>query len=116
MYMAGLDDKNAREWIFLLDAQRGVVANAEARQAGLSVKAIRHQLSSGRWKRVRRGVYATFTGQPPRMVALTLRRNGWQGNPRPCRRKACALRGTTQTWDTLGPRRGPKYPTSSSPA
>ena len=50
------------------------------------------------------------------MVAVTLRRNGWQGNPRPCRRKACALRGTTQTWDTLGPRRGSKYPTSSSPA
>jgi hypothetical protein len=78
MYVAGVDDKNAREWIFLLDAQRGVVANAEARQAGLSVKAVRHRLSSGRWKRVRRGVYATFTGQLPREARLwaAIRRAG----------------------------------------
>jgi hypothetical protein len=78
MYMAGVGDKNAREWIFLLDAQRGVVANAEARQAGLSVKAVRYRLSSGRWKRVRRGVYATFTGQLPREARLwaAIRRAG----------------------------------------
>ena len=47
MYVNGVDDKNAREWIFILDAQRGVVAKAEARQVGLSVKAIRHRLRSG---------------------------------------------------------------------
>jgi hypothetical protein len=47
------------------------------------------------------------------MVAVTLRRNGWQGTPRPCRRKACALRDTTQMGDTFGPRRGRKYPPSS---
>src|ERR1700749_2390892 len=78
MYMTGMGDKNAREWIFLLDAQRGVVANAEARQAALSAKAIRHRLSSGRWKRVRRGVYATFTGQLPREARLwaAIRRAG----------------------------------------
>jgi hypothetical protein len=70
MYMAGVDDKNARDWIFILDAQRGVVAKAEARQAGLSVKAVRHRLTSGRWRRVRRGVYATFTGQIPREARL----------------------------------------------
>src|ERR1700728_4877177 len=78
MYVTGMDDKNAREWIFLLDAQRGVVAKAEAGQAGLSVKAIRHRLSSGRWKRVRRGVYATFTGPLPREARLwaAIRRAG----------------------------------------
>ncbi|MGH3290302.1 MAG: hypothetical protein ACRDP7_00680, partial [Trebonia sp.] len=50
------------------------------------------------------------------MVAVTLRRNGWQGNPRPCRRKACAFRDITRMGDTSGPPRGSKYPTSSSPA
>jgi hypothetical protein len=49
--------------------------------------------------------------QSAAMVAATLRRNGWQGNPRPCRRKSCALRRTTQTRDTLGPQRGTLYPT-----
>ena len=29
MYVTGVDDRNAREWIFILDAQRGVVAKAE---------------------------------------------------------------------------------------
>jgi len=78
MCVTGMDDKNAREWIFVLDAQRGVVAKAEARQVGLSVKAIRHRIRSGRWRRVRRGVYATFTGQLPREARLwaAIRRAG----------------------------------------
>jgi len=78
MYMTGLDDKNAREWMFVLDAQQGIVANAEARRAGFSAKAVRHQVRSGRWKRVRRGVYATFTGQLPREARLwaAIRRAG----------------------------------------
>ncbi|MGH3246799.1 MAG: hypothetical protein ACRDOI_11390 [Trebonia sp.] len=44
------------------------------------------------------------------MVAATLRRNGWQGEPRPCRRTTCTLRGTAQMRDTLRPSRGAKYP------
>ncbi|MGH9102914.1 MAG: hypothetical protein ACRDYD_08030, partial [Acidimicrobiales bacterium] len=33
-------------------------------------KAVRHRLRSGRWRRVRRGVYATFTGRLPREARL----------------------------------------------
>ena len=78
MYMGGVDGSNAREWIFILDAQRGIVAKAEARQVGLSAKAIKHRLRSGKWRRVRRGVYATFSGQLPREARLwaAIRRAG----------------------------------------
>jgi hypothetical protein len=59
MHMA--DNADAREWAFVLHAQRGIVAKAQARQAGFSAKAVEHRLTSGRWRYVRRGVYATFT-------------------------------------------------------
>jgi hypothetical protein len=62
--------KGGREWAFLLHGQRGIVAKTQARQAGLSAKAVRHQLRSGRWRYVRRGVYATFTGELPREARL----------------------------------------------
>jgi len=68
MYM--VDDRSAREWALVLHAQCGVVAKAQARQAGLSAKAVRHQLRSGRWRYARRGVYATFTGELPREARL----------------------------------------------
>jgi len=37
------------------------------------------------------------------MVAATLRRGGWQGKPRPCRRKTCVFRRTDQMRDTSTP-------------
>jgi len=72
------DDKAAREWALVLHAQRGVVARAQARQAGLSAKALKHQLRSGRWRYAGRGVYATFTGELPRKAQLwaAIRRAG----------------------------------------
>lgn len=70
MYMDGMGDEAAREWAFVLHTQRGIVAKAQARQAGLSAKTIRHQLRSGKWRYVRRGVYATFTGELPREARL----------------------------------------------
>ena len=68
MYM--VDDRAAREWAFLLHAQHGIVAKAQARLAGHSAKAVQHQLRSGKWRYVRRGVYATFTGEVPREARL----------------------------------------------
>src|SRR6185312_12968599 len=68
MYMDG--DSAARDWAFVLHTQRGIVAKAQARQSGLSAKAIQHRLRSGKWRYVRRGVYATFTGEPPRKARL----------------------------------------------
>jgi hypothetical protein len=71
-------DKAALEWAVVLDAQHGIVAKAQARQAGLTQKAIRYRLRSGKWRYVRRGVYATFTGELPREARLwaAIRRAG----------------------------------------
>jgi hypothetical protein len=68
--MDGIGDRAASEWAHVLHAQRGIVASAQARQAGLTAKAVRHQLGSGKWRSVRRGVYATFTGELPRKAQL----------------------------------------------
>ncbi len=54
----------------LVDEQRGVVENSQARQAGISRGSLEHRLRSGKWRRLHRGVYATFTGQVPRDAAL----------------------------------------------
>jgi hypothetical protein len=70
MYMDGINDRTAREWALVLHSQRGIVTKAQARQAGLSVKAVRYQLRSGKWRYVQRGVYATFTGELPRKAQL----------------------------------------------
>jgi putative AbiEi antitoxin of type IV toxin-antitoxin system len=78
MYMDGMGDKAAREWALVLHAQHGIVAKAQARRAGLSAKTVRHQLRSGRWRYIRRGVYATFTGELKREARLwvAIRRAG----------------------------------------
>jgi very-short-patch-repair endonuclease len=67
-----------RDWIFLLDAQHGIIDRSQALQAGLSDRQIEHRLRSGRWQRVHAGVYATFTGPLPREARLwaALRRAG----------------------------------------
>jgi hypothetical protein len=54
----------------LLSHQRGVLTRAQALDAGLTAKAIRVRLGSGRWQRLHTGVYATFSGEPPRAVQL----------------------------------------------
>ena len=74
----GESDKAAREWVLVLHAQRGIAAKAQARKSGLSEKAIRHRLRVGKWRQVRRGVYATFTGELSREARLwaAIRRAG----------------------------------------
>ena len=63
--MRSMDDvlTGARD---LLRGQRGVLTRAQALDAGLTGKAIEVKLRSGRWQRLQTGVYATFSGEPPR--------------------------------------------------
>lgn len=67
-----------RDWFLTLDAQGGVADRSQALQAGYSRRAMAHRLKSAKWRRVQRGVYATFTGPVHREARLwaALRRAG----------------------------------------
>ena len=54
----------------LLRLQCGVIATWQAEYAELSVGAIKNLARTGRWHRLHRGVYAAFTGEPPRDAVL----------------------------------------------
>ncbi len=50
----------------LLDFQRGAIARWQAPEVGLSPPIIDAMLRRGRWQPLYRGVYAAYTGDPPR--------------------------------------------------
>jgi very-short-patch-repair endonuclease len=50
----------------LLHLQRGVIARWQAEAAGLAPGLVGARLRGGRWQPLYRGVYAAFTGEPPR--------------------------------------------------
>jgi hypothetical protein len=54
----------------LLDLQRGVISRAQALECGITQDAIRVRLRNGRWQRLAAGVYATFSGEPPRLAFI----------------------------------------------
>ena len=54
----------------LIENQGGVVSRAQALKAGLTVGVIKFRVSSGRWRQMYPGVYATFTGGPGRSASL----------------------------------------------
>ncbi len=54
----------------LLHCQHGVLTRGQALDAGLTDKAIAVRLRSGRWQRLHTGVYATYSGEPPRNAQL----------------------------------------------
>jgi Transcriptional regulator, AbiEi antitoxin len=54
----------------LLEMQAGVLTRQQALAAGLTQKAIVARLRSERWQRLHAGVYATFSGPPPRPAVL----------------------------------------------
>jgi predicted transcriptional regulator of viral defense system len=54
----------------LLAFQGGAVARRQAAAAGIAPHTIRSRVRSGRWQRLRRGVYASFSGVPARETAL----------------------------------------------
>jgi hypothetical protein len=47
-----------------------MVDSSQTRQAGIPREAVRHRLDSGQWRRIHRGVYATFTGEASREAKL----------------------------------------------
>ena len=54
----------------ILDHQQGVLTREQAVGAGLSRHAIAARLESGRWQRLYRGVFVTFSGPIPRAALL----------------------------------------------
>jgi hypothetical protein len=50
--------------------QSGVMAARQLTQAGLTKNAINAKVRVGRWRRMHRGVYATFSGEPTRLAQL----------------------------------------------
>jgi predicted transcriptional regulator of viral defense system len=54
----------------LLRNQRGVIASWQAEAAGLSPRRVESLVRTGHWQRLHYGVYAAFTGEPPRDAVL----------------------------------------------
>lgn len=54
----------------LLALQDGVLTRAQALQSGITDKYVVAALRSGRWQRLHTGVYAAFSGPPPRRAQL----------------------------------------------
>jgi hypothetical protein len=54
----------------LLDLQRGVISRGQAMACGMSDIAIRVRVRNGRWQRLADGIYATFSGEPPRVALI----------------------------------------------
>lgn len=54
----------------LLDDQEGVLRMTQATGAGMAADSVRNQVRNGRWQKIQRGVYATFTGTPSRRAEL----------------------------------------------
>jgi predicted transcriptional regulator of viral defense system len=54
----------------LLSWQCGVIASWQAEVAGISCRQMRDLVRNGRWQRLGFGIYASFTGQPPRTAVL----------------------------------------------
>lgn len=54
----------------LLKLQCGVIASRQAGPAGLSPRRMERLADAGRWQRLHYGVYASFTGEPPRGAIL----------------------------------------------
>jgi hypothetical protein len=54
----------------LLAAQDNAIACRQSANCGIDPRAMRSRVSSGRWQRLQRGVYAVFSGEPPRETVL----------------------------------------------
>src|SRR5262245_7702648 len=54
----------------LVELQRGIITAHQALEAGVSRGLVRSRVEQGRWQRVHRGVYATFSGELSRAAIL----------------------------------------------
>lgn len=59
------DSGTSEAWAGLLSYQLGIVTAAQALEHGITRQAVWSRLKSGRWQRVHRGVFATFSGPLP---------------------------------------------------
>jgi hypothetical protein len=59
-------DRDTEDWNRLLRDQSGMISTRQLRQFGISRAVIVNNVLAGRWRQVLRGVYATYTGDPPR--------------------------------------------------
>jgi hypothetical protein len=66
---AGNESHN-EAWLRQVQSQSGMISRQQALDAGFTAKAIEWRLRSGRWQRLQRRVYATFTGVPTRQAEL----------------------------------------------
>src|SRR5215467_4292757 len=65
-----MSDYVLRPILEVRDRQEGVLTREQALGAGLSRRLIDGRLESGRWQRLHRGVFATFSGPVPRGALL----------------------------------------------
>lgn len=63
-------DQHQPDWRLLTEFHQGLTSCDQTAPGSLSVWAVRRRYRSGRWMRVHRGVYATFTGTPTREAKL----------------------------------------------
>lgn len=62
----GVQDKRSSRCLSQLRSQVGFISRQQAREVGFTEKAIDWRLHRGVWKRMHRGTYAAFTGEPSR--------------------------------------------------
>jgi predicted transcriptional regulator of viral defense system len=76
--LAGMSRELPEHYHEIVSVQRGVLSRAQALDSGVAAATIASRLRAGRWQRLHRGVYATFTGEPGRDAEFwaALRRAG----------------------------------------
>jgi predicted transcriptional regulator of viral defense system len=65
-----MHDNTEADWHEALENQANVVGRPQVLRAGISRNVVRRRLGAGRWQRLHRGVYATFSGPRPREAQL----------------------------------------------
>ena len=60
----------AHDWRGTPDGQAQVASRQQALHTGLTTEMVRRRLALGRWRRLQRGAYATFSGPTPRQAEL----------------------------------------------
>jgi hypothetical protein len=63
-------DEHDLSWQRQLQWQSRVISRRQAREAGFTQSAIEWRIRSGEWRRLHRGAFATFTGDPSREARL----------------------------------------------
>jgi hypothetical protein len=64
------ETSTAADFSATLEFQAGVAGRPQVLQAGMTRNVVRRRLASGKWRRLGRGVYATFSGPAPRQAEL----------------------------------------------